>query len=251
MGKRAMWVALTAAFVAMPTAGVMALSTSVPSNDKDVCQHYSWTGGPLDPGEVPPRAPGEGWQANAKQEPHSDSGNKPATWVTGPPGLHYTGEPGNANWFDCVAIEPEPSQSPSPSVTPTDPEPSPSGSATGEGTPTPTVTPTVTPSASGSPRTGTGSPSPSETTPTPDGSATPDGTPDPSTPVASPTPTGRSTEPSTRRDGPRPKSTPTATPAKPKTPVTPKPKCSDVAKEQAGKTYAKDSPQAVGIRCAP
>lgn len=63
-------------------------------------QHYSWTGGPIAEGSTPPAPPAGSWQANTAQEPH-DNGNSPNVhWVdTAGSGLHYTGTPGNANWF--------------------------------------------------------------------------------------------------------------------------------------------------------
>jgi hypothetical protein len=64
-------------------------------------QHYSWTGGPIDDGEVPPIPPAGSWQKNTTQEPHANgNGGDNVTWLDGVGrGLHYTGEPGNANWF--------------------------------------------------------------------------------------------------------------------------------------------------------
>jgi hypothetical protein len=63
-------------------------------------QHYSWTGGPIDEGDVPPIPPVGSWQANTTQEPHAHGHGDHVTWLDGVGhGLHYTGEPGNANWF--------------------------------------------------------------------------------------------------------------------------------------------------------
>ena len=66
-------------------------------------QHWSWTGGPLDPGVVPPLPTGPddpSWQPNTEQEPHQNNPN--VTWLddTGW-GLHYTshGSSGLADWF--------------------------------------------------------------------------------------------------------------------------------------------------------
>lgn len=130
----------TAAVGAMAAAGLAlmvsgASQATQPANDKEECQHYSWTGGPLEEGQIPPRAPGEGWQANTEQEPHGDGR---ATWIAGNPGLHYTGEPGKANWFDCVVDTPEPR----PTVTVTVPGPTVTATETVE-VPGPTVTATV------------------------------------------------------------------------------------------------------------
>ena len=94
--------AMAASGLALMVSGVSQATQS--TNDKGECQHYSWTGGPLDEGQIPPRAPGENWQANTFKEPHGDE----ATWTNGQPGLHYTGEPGKANWFDFVCDTPEP-----------------------------------------------------------------------------------------------------------------------------------------------
>lgn len=165
----------------------------VAGNDKDKCQHYSWVGGPLAEGEIPPRAPGPGWQANTEQETHSNN----TTWVTGPPGLHYTGEPGRANWFDCVPIEPEPSESPTPTPTPTE---TPTVTPTPSVTPTPTVTPTQTPTP----------------TETPSSTPTPTPTVESSSPVASPssTPTESAspTQTATIQPSPSTSAKPTKTP---------------------------------------
>lgn len=61
-------------------------------------QHYSWTGGDIPEGQVPPVPPAGSWQANTSQEPHTN--NPTVTWLGAVgSGLHFTGTPGNANWF--------------------------------------------------------------------------------------------------------------------------------------------------------
>jgi hypothetical protein len=68
-------------------------------------KHFSWTGGPLAEGvvpAVPPTIKGNlDWQPNTAQEPHDNgNGGDKVTWLDEVgSGLHYTGEPGNANWF--------------------------------------------------------------------------------------------------------------------------------------------------------
>jgi hypothetical protein len=116
-------------------AGGVAQATQHDNDDKS-CRHYSWVGGPLEEGQIPPRAPGEGWQANTTQEPHGDR----ATWVDGKPGLHFTGEPGRANWFDYVCDKPP---QPCPTATVTVPGPTVTATERVE-VPGPTVTATVT-----------------------------------------------------------------------------------------------------------
>ena len=126
--------AMAATGLALTISGVSQATQSA-SDKEDECQHYSWTGGPLGETEVPPRAPGEGWQANTTQEPHGDK----ATWTDGQPGLHYTGEPGKANWFDFVC---EDKPEPRPTVTVTVPGPTVTATEKVE-VPGPTVTATV------------------------------------------------------------------------------------------------------------
>ena len=61
-------------------------------------QHYSWVGGDIPEGQVPPVPPAGEWQANTSQEPHEN--NPIVTWLGAVgSGLHFTGTPGNANWF--------------------------------------------------------------------------------------------------------------------------------------------------------
>ena len=124
----------------------------------EVCRHYSWTGGPLGADGAPlTRAPGPEWQANSPQEPH-DNGGDPATWPGENPGLHYTGDPGQANWFDyaCVDEPPQPCPVetvfvPGPTVTATEkvevPGPTVTATVTQSGEPVPGPTVTVTETA--------------------------------------------------------------------------------------------------------
>lgn len=142
--------------IGLIAAGAMLLggvaAPAMATQEDSECQHYSWTGGPLNEGETPPRAPGEDWQANTAQEPHRAGGGNPATWVDGEPGLHYTGEPGRANWFDYVCDKPpEPCPTvtvPGPTVTATE-RVTATATVTASGEPGPTVTATATETAPG------------------------------------------------------------------------------------------------------
>lgn len=71
----------------------------VPAVPAVEAQHYSWTGGPLELGVIPPAPPLGSWQANTTQEPHSSDN---VTWFDGEgSGLHYTSHEsaGKADWF--------------------------------------------------------------------------------------------------------------------------------------------------------
>ena len=146
--------------------------TSTSAVGAEVCedQHYSWTGGPIDEGVVPPIPPQGSWQANTSQEPHKNNPN--VTWVDD--SLHYTGKPGNANWFYFAKCPDEPSPTP----TQTTASPTPTETKSESPTPTPTIT-TATPTATQS-----------SSTPTPSVSAT----------TESPTPTPTQTEESKSPD---------------------------------------------------
>lgn len=94
------------------SAGATGGDDCVPT-DAIAAQHYSWTGGPLEDGVIPPPPPAGEWQANTTQEPHSSEN---VTWLdTEGAGLHYTshGSSGLADWFyfqpavDAVECPPE------------------------------------------------------------------------------------------------------------------------------------------------
>lgn len=146
---------------------------------------------------------------------------------------------GKAIWEnDCKVVTPPDEPSPTPTETTASPTPT-TTKTPREETPTPTPTET-TPTPPAEPSV---SPSPSQSTPV----ASTSPTPEPSTPAASKTPKSSKTPPATKSNPPT-----TSTPKTPTTTTktsTPKPKCTDVAKEQAGKTYAKDSPESNGVAC--
>lgn len=160
------------------------------------------------------------------------------------PGRNWTPENQAILANNCVVVVSEPSPTP----TETTASPTPTTTKTPrEETPTPTpteTTPTQTPPANPTPPAEpSASPSPSQSTPV----ASTSPTPEPSTPAASKTPKSSKTPPATKSNPPT-----TSTPKTPTTTTktsTPKPKCTDVAKEQAGKTYAKDSPESNGVAC--
>lgn len=73
---------------------------AVPAVPPTPGQHYSWNGGDIPENEVPPAPPAGSWQANTEQEPHDNGAGNNVTWLAEVgSGLHYTGKPGNANWF--------------------------------------------------------------------------------------------------------------------------------------------------------
>jgi hypothetical protein len=224
-------------------AGLSVAKGGQPAVNEDQCQHYSLKGNSGIDKDETPAWPADYWQANTKQEPHLAGNGQPATWlgVEGI-GLHYTSNEssGKRDWFyyACEVAEP----SPEPSETPSE---EPSETPSEEPSETPSETPSEEPSEE---PTAQGSPEPTatvtETAPAPTVTAVVPGPTVTATEKASPAPTVTVTK------KPRPKAPKPAT----TTPSTPKqdtslPKCEDVAKEQAGKTYAKDSPEANGTAC--
>ncbi len=158
-------------------AGGAVLAAPSFATDSDLeCQHYSWTGGPLEEGVVPAPPPGGSWQANTTKEPHLNNPN--ITWYEGTvgEGLHYAsrGGSGKADWFYYGCEEPEPTPTPTPTPTET-PTPTPTPTPTETPTPTPTPTPTDTPTETPTP------------TPTPTSTPTQEGTPTPTPPSTPPT----------------------------------------------------------------
>jgi pyruvate/2-oxoglutarate dehydrogenase complex dihydrolipoamide acyltransferase (E2) component len=245
--------------VALLVGGVAGLSAAHGGGDDEPnCQHYSLKGNSGIGKDETPVWPADYWQANTKQEPHLAGNGQPATWVgVEGVGLHYTSNEssGKRDWFYYACVVSEPSPTPSQSTTtpaaPTPPAsqtptPTPSQSTTPPAGPTPPAsqTPTTTPAASVTPT----------ATPPAAPPATPKATP-PATPKVTETPKAAEPKPSTTTPAKAPAPAKAKAPAKAPAPAKPRktspplPTCEDVAKEQAGKTYAKDSPEANGIPC--
>jgi hypothetical protein len=124
---RAASAAALSTFLVAGLVGAGTISVAHAQDADPTCpQHYSWTGEPLDGNDVPPVPPAGSWQANTQNEPHLNNPN--VTWLDEVgTGLHYTGEPGRANWFyyeEC----PEETKEPTPAETkePAAAEPAPS-----------------------------------------------------------------------------------------------------------------------------
>lgn len=215
MSKRAIWTALLSAALVAPVLGAVAVAT--PSDKVRLCHATGSASNPYV--SITVNTSGVDESRNEDFNGHGDHAGDIIPPFGDYPGLNWA--EGQGIWGNgCTVVV----VTPTPTATPTE-TPTPTGSATPEGSETPTPTPTQT---------------------TPTKRPTPSATPTPTkTPKASVTPTPRKTTPS---------ATPTPRKTTPPVVVTTPPKkdlptCEQVAAEQAGKTYAKDSPQAAGIPC--